>query len=444
MKILFVENRYKTLLWEKIAKHYQELGHEIHWIVQNPQFMPQFGAVNILPFPEKNKIEKTYNPSIQKIISADRGIRYFGIQSDDFIFWYNQMIERQIDSIQPDLVFGESTLFHELLTIEICRKKDILFLHPSTCRYPTNRFSFYLYDTLTPYGESGDFFSDEEAKEIIDSIVKRKKLPDYMQKIPVKTVSKAKKIKDKLKLSIGFLLGERYNTPAPWRKMAINKKFQKNIEEWEALAQDTQVLNKGFYLLYAMQMQPEANIDVWGNPFNDQADMVEWIAKQLQGEDKLVVKPNPKSKYEISQKLLAVKKNYPDKIILLKHNSKMDDVWKHISFFITVTGTISIECVFDNKPVGMFGLGIQGDQKNCIRLRLTDDLNQYIQQIKNDTFPKLTEEEKIAFLNLLTNKSFPGINGDGMYGKHYLDDVDNFNLLLNAYTHILNERRSSI
>ena len=52
-------------------------------------------------------------------------------------------ISNAIEKIKPDLVFGESTLFHELLVINACKSRGILYLHPSSCRYPTNRFSFY-------------------------------------------------------------------------------------------------------------------------------------------------------------------------------------------------------------------------------------------------------------------------------------------------------------
>ena len=89
MKILFVENRYKTGLWEVIAKEYQKLGHEIYWIVQNPMFKPSFGNISILPFPKKINFKKVYSSEIQKVIDSNRGLNYFGVKTDDFIFWYD-------------------------------------------------------------------------------------------------------------------------------------------------------------------------------------------------------------------------------------------------------------------------------------------------------------------------------------------------------------------
>jgi hypothetical protein len=436
MKILFVENRYKTVLWEIIGGMYQQMGHEIHWIVQNPLFKPSLGKINVLPFPRKLNFEKHYTGSIKKIIQADRGINYFGIKSDDFIFWYQQKIEQLIENIRPDLVFGESTLFHELLVIDSCKKRHIKYLHPSSCRYPTNRFSFYLYDTLIPYGESGEQFSDQEAGQTVESIAKRKILPDYMQVLKHK-IGLGYKLQDRLKLSWGYLIGERYNTPSPINKVLINRYYRKNIEVWEKNAKSIEELKDCFYLLYPMQMQPEANIDVWGSPYNDQAAIVSWIIEQLQDGELLIIKPNPKSKYEISDNLISIIQRNSDKVIPLKHSTKIDELWPFVDLVVTVTGTISIECIFDNKPVVMFGQGIQSSQKNCLTVDLDVSLRQIIFQVKVGSFPKLSEQDKKFFLQTLVNSSFKGVNGDGLYNRYYLKN-ENLKSLCDAFKQVLN------
>jgi hypothetical protein len=439
MKILFVENRYKTTLWELIAEKYIKLGHEIFWIVQNPMFKPSKGTIHILPFPKKVNWTKVYTPAINKIIRADRGINYFGIKSDNFIFWYQKEIEKIIEEIQPNLVFGESTLFHELLTIDSCKKRNILYLHPSSSRYPVNRFSFYQYDTLIPFEFSDDTYTREQSLKVIESIAKRTKLPDYMSVIK-HSLSRKDWLLDKLKLSIGYYRGEKYNTPSPFKKRRVTKMYSLNIDNWEKSALDISHIKNDFNILYAMQMQPEANIDVWGYPNNNQAEVVEWIASQLKDGEKLIVKPNPKSKYEISDKLLQVIKKHQDKIIPLKHTTKMDELWHHIDLVVTVTGTISIECIFDNKPIVMLGQGLQTKEKNCTVLNTNDSLIPTITLVKEKNYPTLTEQEKIDYLNHLMNTSFAGINGDGLHNIHYLEEA-NLEELKAAYTRILDELR---
>lgn len=438
MKILFIENRYKTKLWEIIGEELEAKGHEVHWIVQNHLFKPSFGTIKTLPYPKKIKKEKQYTPGIKKIIQADRGLNYFEIKSDDFIFWYEDQVEKVLDTINPDLVFGESTLFHELLVIKACKERKILYLHPSSSRYPANRFSFYKYDTLVPYGSSKDTLNLEEAKQTSNAIGKRSVLPDYMN-ISKTKLNKFQWLKDKTRLTLAYYLGERYNTPSPFIKQRVNAHYSENIKAWEKLAVSVSAFKEEFYILYPLQMQPEANIDVWGFPNNNQAGVIQRILNDLEEGDKLVIKPNPKSKYEITSELLAIISQNPGKIVVLNHASKMSDLWDYINMVVTVTGTISIECIFDNKPIVMLGPGIQNTQKNCRVLKSTESLKSIILQVKNGLFPQITEEEKVAFLQELMKTSFKGVNGDGLHNKSYLNDKNNINGLKSAYLQIIHQ-----
>ncbi|SDL80918.1 Capsule polysaccharide modification protein KpsS [Salinimicrobium catena] len=443
MTILFIENRYKTSLWESIGREYEKDGHKVQWIVQNPIFKPSFGEVHILPFPKKFKKKKFYTRSLNKIIKGNRGLNYFGIKKDDFIFWYENEIEKKLDELKPDLVFGESTLFHELLVIKGCKKRGILYLHPSSCRYPKNRFSFYKYDTLEPYGSSNEKLPEKEAKETAFKIGKRLALPDYMEVSKFKP-SKIDLIKDKIRLTFGYYLGEKYNTPSPFRKWKINRFYSQLIKEWEELAVGIGALKKEFYVMYPMQMQPEANIDVWGFPFNNQAKVLQDILDNLGEDEKLIIKPNPKSKYEICPEVIKFIQDNPDRVIPLKHSCKMDEVWEHIDLVVTVTGTISIECIFDNKPVFLLGQGIQRFQKNCLTKEKEININYAIDLVKTSKFPQLEEDDKISFLNQLISTSFQGTNGDGLHNKRYLDDPENLLNLKNAYSKVVNDRVSTL
>jgi hypothetical protein len=433
MKLLFVENRYKTDFWEIIGKFYQEMGHEIFWIVQNPLFQPTIGDIKVLKFPRKVNIKKNYTNTIKKIIQSNRGINYFGLESDDFIFWYHQEIEKIIEDIQPDLAFGEATLFHELLVIDACKKRSIKYLNPSSCRYPSGRFSFYLYDSLVPFGISGDKFSVMDANMYIDSIQKFKSQPDYMKTFELTLKDN---LKDKLKIIYGYLIGERYNTPSPFKKLLLNHQRANNFKLWEKNAKNMESLKGSFFILFPLQMQPEANIDVWGHPFNNQVSIISWIIDQLKDGEKLVIKPNPKSYYEISENLIKIIQNNSDKIIPLKHSVKMDELLPDIDLVVTVTGTIALECIFNNKPIVSFGQISHYGQLNNINIDLNSSLEEIIIQIKSNNFPRISEDKKVDFFQNLVNTSFMGVNGDGLHNKHYLND-DNLILLKNAFEKIL-------
>lgn len=130
-----------------------------------------------------------------------------------------------MDVLKPDIAFDESTLFHESLVIEQCRKSGILYLHPTSCRYPPNRFSFFQYDSLTAVGRSREKMLPKKGLEFIDKIKKRAVVPDYLEVNPPKTLSVVS-IMSKLRITAAYLLGERFNTPSPLVKMRLEKHKQ--------------------------------------------------------------------------------------------------------------------------------------------------------------------------------------------------------------------------
>lgn len=439
-KIIFVENRYRTDLWYVIAEYYQKLGHEVHIIFQNLTFDKKNSSFknHVIKYPspsaeDLNTEEKKY---YEKIITTHRGINYFGINNYSFIKYYDKKIRKIIDKIKPDFVFGESTLFHELLIINYCKEIGILYLHPSSSRYPKNRFSFYLYDSLTPYKGSGEKLDFEKAQQMVNKIADRKVLPDYMNR-NLKKPNIFEKIYDKLVLSIEYYKGEKFNTPSPFAKLNLDLKYKFILIYFNFLSQPFIKNSEGLNILYPMQMQPEANIDVWGYPNNNQAKIIKDIIRNTSKKDRLFIKPNPKSKYEIDYRIINLIKEFPKKIVALKNNTRMDDIIDDIDLVITVSGTISIECIFKNKPIIMCGQGIQSSQKNCVKINNISEISKYLELVRKNTFPKISEKEKVNFINELLSKSYDGVNGDGLHNKVYLNEKNNMSKLRSAYKSII-------
>lgn len=426
MKILFIENRYKTAQWEIIGNYLKSEGHEILWIVQNPVFKPKSGNTEVIPFPKKWKGEKKYTESINKIIKSDRGIKYYGIKNDDYIFYYEKKIREIIERLKPDLVIGESTLFHELLAIEICKEKRIVYLHPSSCRYPINRFSFYLYDSLEPFGKSDSKLTDEEYSIIIRDISGRKTTPAYMKKNEIKIIDK---IHDAFLLLFGYIKGERYNTPSPIVKIMNNIALAKNKYIWKKNALNDIRKNKDEeVILYALQMQPEANIDVWGYPNSNQVEVISWILCNLKENQKLFIKPNPKSKFEISNELIKLITKNKDKLFILKHYVAMTEIWEKVDLVFSVTGTISIECILSDKPVLIFKNSVLTEffPSRKISFNLNQlELQNKINKIKNEI---VENEKKIEYLEYIVNTSYSGNIGDGLHNRHHLNQQNQENI----------------
>lgn len=440
MTLLFIENRHKTYFFESIASILVKEGHSIHWIVQNKEFTPRGDfKTHIINYPKNRNYKHSENEEIKKVILSDRQLNHFKKKGTAYFYYYNDEIKKILISIKPDFVFGESTAFHELLTINNCQQQGILYLNPSSCRYPIGRFSFYKYNTLEPYQGSGEILSTAQAKKTIDQIITRKALPDYMKPSPV---TKSKKVKDQIKKIISFIKGEKYNTPNPLVKFQLEQQKKKNIDLWDKLAVKSIDKSAKFKILYPLQMQPEANIDVWGRKYRNQLELVKTIAKTLPENAVLYVKPNPKSKYELTKNLIKQIQTAKN-IIALHHTTKMDDVIKDIDMVITVTGTVAIECVLNNKPVITLVNTINNTALNCKYVKdINKELIPVINSVKDKTFYKLNDEEKINFINTLNGTSYKGIISDPFSDDNCVD-TQNINDIVLAMRSILKSKQNT-
>ncbi|WP_417195745.1 hypothetical protein [Bizionia sp.] len=426
MKLLFIENRYKTFLMAAVANQLSKNGHDIHWLVQNKEFLPTGNfKTHIIDYPRSNKKIWEKDEAVENVIKSDRQFNHFNKKNTAYFYYYNDKIEQYLKALKPDLVFGEATAFHELLTINNCKKWNILYLNPCTCRYPVGRFSFYKYNTLEPYLGSNEFLSNEEAEDVIDQIINRKTAPDYMK---ARRTTTGEIINDKIKKIRSYVKGEKYNTPSPIMKFKLEKEKDRNIKLWDAFAKNGIDVSSKTVILYPLQMQPEANIDVWGRKHRDQLQLIKAISKSLSDDTVLVVKPNPKSKYELSRALVNYVKDSAN-IIGLQHHVKMDDVLPFIDLVITVTGTVAIECVLSNKPIVTLTKTVNNTANNCIFINNVDtELEPLINLVKNKSFNKISNQEKIDFINILNSTSYQGIISDPFSDENCMSEKNIANL----------------
>ncbi len=305
MKVGFLENRLRTYGWQWIADYLEEKGCEVYWIVENHYYKPRGKNVYVIPYPSKKDIlEAQKTGMLQEIYDyvafSDRNLNYYGCERADYYFYYYNFIKEKLLKVQPDCVIGECTQFYELLTICFCKLEKILFLHPSSCRYPVDRFSFYKYDTLETYKGSGKEFKYDKALQLANDIANRSTQPSYMIKPPFSLKRWFETQKNKIIYAYSYYTGEHYCTPSIPRKRILVKRRNLIVNKWNELASEKnweeKIKNK-FVVMYPMQMQPEANLDVWGYPYKDQKKTIRLISEQLQADEILIVKPNPKAKF---------------------------------------------------------------------------------------------------------------------------------------------------
>jgi len=410
---------YKTYTWEEVAKYLLKDGHEIRFLVQNQIFKPKKFKSTFIPYPKKSNLKKS-NKNFEKITKSDRNINYFGGNNKHYDYYY-QEIEKYIKKYKPNVVFGESTLFHELMAIEICKRNKILFLHPSEIGYPKERIAFYKYDTKEPYDcNKNKKKYDKDARNFITDINNRSLKPRYMK---IKKSTFLANLNDKILRIAGRLGGEVYNTPSIIKKIELDKILKKLIISWNKKSiKISEIISiKEKVILFPMHMQPEANIDLWGQEYRDQTKLIQKIAEYLPSGWKLVVKLNPKTKYELTPGLLKIcfeNKN----IIPIKSNQRMVDIFEKSDVIITITGTVLIECIYLNKPI-----------LSLIKSEfLSTSGNQYLDNVKDikchlDNYKNISissYDEKINFYNKMINYTFDGKIISGPF-----DQIDKKNTL---------------
>lgn len=421
MNIIFVENRYRTLFWRRVADALVRDGHNVAFITQNKNFRSWGFKEYVIPYPGKD-IESLNFPieRFSEQIKSDRNINYFKHKGSAHYSYYASEIESILDDFKPEIVFGESTAFHELITIELCKQRRVLYLQPSTVRYPTGRFSFYKYDTLEPYLGSKENLDEKKADLIIKSIITRKVIPDVMRKPKVSLDSKIHRLMELISLTTSYFEGEHFNTPSPLVKREIENRKNKLRKKWDTLAfSQTENVKTKFKVLYPMHMQPEANLDVWGRKHRDQLETIRALVKYTDSDVEIVIKPNPKSKYELTEELISfIQKN--ERCRFVAHNVSMGETLAKVDAVVTVTGTVAIECILANKPVLTLVKTLNNTNNNCIYLDDIAEIGKWIERIKMNQFPSIDDKGKRDFINLLMKTSY--------VGKPYQTDLDDKNL----------------
>ncbi|MDO5978842.1 hypothetical protein [Flavivirga spongiicola] len=401
-KIIIIESRDNVKIWDEVfdENFCNRNNVEIHFLIFNKLFSSRSGNNHFINNGVSDK-------KIDVPINYDRQRNYFGSNRTDYYVYYKSMKDK-ITEINPNFIFGEAASFQDYLAIKICREVNIMYLNPMTSRYPIGRFAFYKEDTLVPFLGSNENLSDSKLEELYNQITNKKVVPDYMIKKNYKLKTK-QKFKDLLVKVIAYRNGDK-NTPSPFHYIKRTVKNKANQSRVKKISIKTLPKTKSFKILYPMQMQPESNIDVYGHPFNNQLEIIKELSKQLQEDDELIIKPNPKPFMEITSGLIDfISTN--EKVSILNFDISMGEIFKDINMVVTVTGTIAIECILINKPLIALKSTYFNTTKNSIVMKSYNEIKEIISSIKNGNYPTMPYRQRLEYLNYLNKISYQGIIG---------------------------------
>ncbi|MGB7399886.1 hypothetical protein [Castellaniella sp.] len=362
MKIVFLEVRSKTSVYEEIA---EEIGRiddqvEIYWIVQNKLFSKiKSDNIFFLEFP-KTSFSKYDKPKLdhldEEVISADRFHIHFESTCWHYVN-YRRQVEDILRKISPDVVFGELGNFFTHYACLWSKKNSIPFYDIESARFPKGCVGVFLYDKWNPVKLRDVKSSDVE--NFINDFRTLKPVPDYMVRPEDWNDllrNKLKLINHKVKLLRGYVSGERYCTQHPIKNILEKIRVRQRLKLWDkaSCGIDEVMGKKKKILLYPLQMQPEFNLEVWGRPWSDQQQVIMSLLDKMPDDWVLLIKANPKPYFEMNRIDLMALVGDP-KIMFLERGVSMQEIDSCVDIVATVTGTVQIERIINNKPVYIIG-----------------------------------------------------------------------------------------
>lgn len=409
-KFLFIENRFTQSNLEKLGEKLIEKNIEIHWIVQNHSFQSKIGKNHIIKYPKKSDLNHKLSRHFLDISKKDRSCNYFNLNPWHYNY-YSKEIKKILNNVKPDVIFGEATLFHELITIYHAKKLYIKYLFLSSSRFIDDRVTFYKYDTMLPTNGSKDKISIKNISNYIKKIDDPKKSKIFNAILERLEIDKKNSLNfsKRYKIFLSRLMGEKYNTPSLTRKLILTIKSIYLNFSWKKskkISNEFFKKKKIFSVLFPMQMQPEQNIDVWGFPYNKQHEVIDKLAKSLNKLNaNLYLKKNPKSKYEISGDLFRVIQSN-NNIFLIDEKFKMSDVIKYFDLIITITGSVIYEAMVYKIPVSTICNHKLFKGNGIHHLKNFDMLPILINNIKNKKYRFANKQDLIKIFKYIFESSY--------------------------------------
>lgn len=422
MNILFVEVRDKTRLFAAVAHRLMD-QHHISWIVQNHAFNHALpGTVWQMPYGKRAfraassfLSDRQVAMVLYDVAALDRFWYRFGHATEVSLCEHVHAVAGFMAQQAPEVCIGEIGNFQSLIVSGICKIMGIPFLNPITCRYPTQRFCFYLYDRMLPLLGSEEQWPRERIENWSAIIAGDKRKPDYMSLSP----SKTEMVSYRLKLLREWMLGERLATQNPWSNLAEKRRIRRNLKRWDRLAEqrfNEQALSHS--ILYPLQMQPELNLDVWGREFRDQPGVIRNLLDRYEGP--LLIKTNPKSFFEMSDTLVELVEADP-RVIPAPRNLSMTHCQRLADLTVTVTGTVAIESIIKGLPVEI----LSGDYRNLLGVENDDTL-----------IGRHRSELGHRVLQRLIRLSYPGTIGEPLLTPSVLE-TSNIEMLAASFDSLL-------
>jgi hypothetical protein len=430
-KILIISNFENTLFYHRLFNNYFDKKN-IFWCVVNNKnylFLRDFYFKENILYANKNFINNQLYDSdsqeikINEILYADRFLKK-DLKNLLYINNFSSIIKKFLIKKKIGIIFGEFTWAHELAASRIAKKVGILYFNIQSTRYPSNRFLF---------------FSNERQNEFFLRKKKEKKIvffenANLYERYIIKKKREKYSFYNKINKFYNLFFNDYYDKLDPCYisklKRVINfiKKYYNCILYYSLKKKNFLNINKK-YIIYFLQKQPEASIDVKGIYYSDHLKNIQNIWRVLPNNFQLIIKEHPNC---IGDRSLSFYKSFlklPN--IFLSDNKYENKLLKSAIATISVASTASLKTALLQIPSFTFAETFF----NCLDFSARISLDE-MRNCKNffELLNKKFLNKKSNNINFYLENSF-----EGTIIPEKLNDKNNLNKIRKALIEVVNK-----
>lgn len=315
MSIAFVSDKDLTVTHEAVARHMRDMGEEIVWLCPSARWAkwlvgrgwPQDSILNFaerkaewtaMPEAEARAILAVYeeDPSVTAahIVRMCRGLRY---RNASYALAYLAVTARAADAFLErhavSAVLGEATWGFEIVTWLVAQRRGIAYMTPAVTRLPGDRHCLVdaVYGTLfTPFAPNEGHRAEARAY-YSDWTSRPRPAPGFTLGGPGIAGFEYAWFAEMRQIATNAADEEGDETLWPiTRRMADRARRLRSARQARAYLASQPPPPDDPYVLYCLQHQPEAAVDILGGFNSDQRHLIEMIVRMLPATHRLHIR----------------------------------------------------------------------------------------------------------------------------------------------------------
>jgi hypothetical protein len=377
VRIAFIANYEKTIVFFRIAQTLGLRGHLTYWIspshhwaewligqgVPRDQVLdiaahgPEWrgGLVTPSQLAELHVLEERSGVTVKNLILMDRILRRKPSSRVLAYFATAQALIRAFLATRRIVaVFGEQTFGVEILAGMVCRALGIEMLAPHPVRIPAGRMGFFrghLQAELASIRAVSEA-DRKDAERFLDDFRLSRPRPHYFfrnRHFPAPRWAWPRKLAKHVRLALTDPWDETHFSPmwltARRTREFVNASMHRLTRPFSAPAMPP----ARPFVLFALHKQPESSIDVLGAMFSNQAELIRSLVRSLPATHDLYVKEHGNALGDRSWAELRALRGLPG-VVLVDPGVDTFTLMEHAALTITVSGTVAYEAGLLGRP----------------------------------------------------------------------------------------------